>query len=134
MTRRLAAPLAALLLAAPVHAQDGLAGSEWAPVTLSGAPAPEGVEAFIRFGADGVAAGSSGCNRFTGGYEQDGETLTFGPLAATRMACAGPAGVMETAFFQMIEAVRGARREGPELTLLNEAGETVATLRQRDRD
>jgi len=37
---------------------------------------------------DGAASGSTGCNRFTGTYELDGEALTFDPaVAMTRMAC-----------------------------------------------
>jgi len=38
--------------------------------------------------ADGGVAGNSGCNRFSGAYEREGDTLTLGPLATTRMACA----------------------------------------------
>ena len=34
----------------------------------------------VRF-ADGRASGFSGCNRFTGGFKRDGDTLTVGPLA-----------------------------------------------------
>jgi hypothetical protein len=35
----------------------------------------------------GHASGSGGCNRFAGGYELEGERLSFKPLASTRMAC-----------------------------------------------
>jgi heat shock protein HslJ len=38
--------------------------------------------------AGGTASGSSGCNRFTGIYEEEGHSVSFGRLAATRMACA----------------------------------------------
>ena len=33
------------------------------------------------------AYGFGGCNRFFGSYESSGESLTFGALGATRMAC-----------------------------------------------
>lgn len=36
---------------------------------------------------DGRSYGSDGCNRFTGGYHLRGQTLSFGTLASTRMAC-----------------------------------------------
>jgi len=35
----------------------------------------------------GRAAGSGSCNRFTGGVEISGNTIKFGALASTRMAC-----------------------------------------------
>ncbi len=36
---------------------------------------------------DGNASGSSGCNRFQTTVTQSGDILTFGTIAATRMAC-----------------------------------------------
>ncbi|MDR5778940.1 META domain-containing protein [Caballeronia sp. LZ065] len=38
------------------------------------------------------ASGFSGCNRFAGTYDLKDGKLSFGPLAGTRMACAGGAG------------------------------------------
>ena len=35
----------------------------------------------------GRASGSGGCNRFTGSYQEDGESVSFGQAASTRMAC-----------------------------------------------
>ena len=34
------------------------------------------------------AAGFAGCNRYGGAYQQDDERLSFGPMMATKMACA----------------------------------------------
>lgn len=44
---------------------------------------------------DGNAGGSSGCNSYSGSYEIDGNGITFGPIAATLMACMEPEGLME---------------------------------------
>ena len=44
---------------------------------------------------DGAVSGSAGCNTYTGGYTLEGDTVTIGPLASTRMACPEPEGVME---------------------------------------
>lgn len=38
-------------------------------------------------GASKTATGNSGCNRFTGAYTVESDSLSFGPLASTRMAC-----------------------------------------------
>jgi len=42
----------------------------------------------ILFNAENRVTGSDGCNNITGNYLLDGEKLTFGPMAGTRMACA----------------------------------------------
>ena len=36
---------------------------------------------------DAVASGNTGCNSFRGGYELSGDTLSFGNMAVTMMAC-----------------------------------------------
>jgi heat shock protein HslJ len=40
------------------------------------------------FGADGSVSGNATCNTYNGTYTVDGDALTVGPLATTRMACA----------------------------------------------
>ena len=47
---------------------------------------PKAAPLTVRF-VDGRASGFSGCNRFTGSYTRDGDTLTVGHLAGTMMAC-----------------------------------------------
>lgn len=37
--------------------------------------------------ADGTLSGTDGCNRLSGGWEQDGEVISFGEVATTMMAC-----------------------------------------------
>jgi len=103
-----------------------LAGSEWSPEPIAD------FEQFVGFKADGEIAGQGGCNRFFGTYEQDGERLTIGPLASTRMAC--PHLKAEAAFMEALQSTRTAEATHLKLLLKNEAGETVLTLRRRDWD
>lgn len=42
----------------------------------------------LEFGADGTVSGNATCNSYNGSFTTDGDTLTIGPLATTRMACA----------------------------------------------
>ena len=49
-----------------------------------------------------TVSGFSGCNRFTGTYKLDGNAITFGPLASTRMACMDLVNTIET---KMLEAL-----------------------------
>ncbi len=79
----------------------------------------------VRF-ADGRASGFSGCNRFTGGYTRDGDTITVGRLAGTMMACPEPRMAAEKAF---LDALAGAHRvaiAGDRLTLTPASGAPLA--------
>lgn len=79
----------------------------------------------LEAGPEGARAlGSGGCNRFTGGYTLEGDTLRFTPLAATKMAC--PDLETEAAYFAALAATRGWRLAGDRLELLDEAGAPVA--------
>jgi len=85
---------------AKVNTPAGLPGTSWLVVNYNnGKEAVVGLltgsEISLNFGADGQVSGSSGCNRYSGGYEATGTALKVGPLASTQMACDKPAGVME---------------------------------------
>jgi len=56
---------------------------------------------------DGQAGGTSGCNSYRGGYTVDGDSLTFGPLAATQMACEPPLMDLEAAYLAALADVDG---------------------------
>ncbi len=105
--------------------QTTLAGTSWV-MSSAGKRPPS-----ISFEADGKVAGSGGCNRFFGGYEQEGESLSFSPLGSTRMAC--PPGIMkiEKEFFDMLGAVRKAKVEASTLVLIDAAGKELAELSRR---
>jgi heat shock protein HslJ len=40
-------------------------------------------------------SGSAGCNNYRATYEVDGNNISIGPAAATRMFCPEPGGIME---------------------------------------
>lgn len=65
-----------------------LDGTGWEVTWIGGAALdwPEGERPFVQF-SDGTAAGASGCNQFTGGYQTHAGKLAIGPLASTRMLC-----------------------------------------------
>jgi heat shock protein HslJ len=68
-----------------------VSGVDWELVELDGKTAPTGAggrRATLRFDADTARVGGfSGCNQFGGSYTIAGDSLHFGPLAMTRMAC-----------------------------------------------
>ena len=93
----------------------------------------EGNEATMEFdGETGQVAGSAGCNRYAGGYEASGDSLSFGLLHMTMMACPDDDRTrQETVFVAALESVASYRIENGELLLFDEAGETLMTLAPR---
>ena len=71
------------------------------------------------------AAGSGGCNRFSGGYELTGDRLKLDKLVSTMMACMEG---METeqAFMNALGQVTGWRLTGKQLELTDGGGKVVA--------
>ena len=76
-------------------------------------------------------AGFGGCNRLIGSYVLEGERLTFGKLAMTRMACTQG---METedAFLAALEKVKTWRVLGQHLELYDAAGNLLAQFEARE--
>jgi copper homeostasis protein (lipoprotein) len=71
-----------------------LENTYWRATQLEGQPVPAvqpGSQAYLVFEAGGRVSGSDGCNRVAGTYELNRDNIRFAPMAATRMACPGPA-------------------------------------------
>ena len=88
--------MVACLLAAPILSA-GQSGAvppfprgRWDAVELAGTAVPEIPAArrpHLVFNDGNGLTGSDGCNRVTGSYTVDGESLTVGPVITTQMAC-----------------------------------------------
>lgn len=100
-----------------------IAGSlegRWVLADLNGGGAPAAaITLMFDPGDQGTSrvAGSSGCNRFTGSWKQDGRTITLGKFASTMMACPPPIMEVERRFLTTLEAVNTAT--------YTEAGEAI---------
>jgi heat shock protein HslJ len=72
----------------------------------------------------GQVAGSAGCNNYTAIYTVDGNKITVGPAASTRMECPEPEGRMEQeyAYLTALTTATTYEIEGDELRLLNREG------------
>jgi heat shock protein HslJ len=83
---------------------------------------------------DGTLGGSDGCNRYMSGFTLEGDVLSLGPVATTRMACRGPEGAAEQAqaYARALAMVTGYRVEGDELTLLTADGTPAARFRAQE--
>jgi heat shock protein HslJ len=89
-----------------------LGGSRWIATMINNgrggvASLVEETVVTAEFGTDGRVAGSGGCNRFSGEYTLEGDSLAIGPVASTRMACLEPEGVgqQESAYFAALARV-----------------------------
>lgn len=73
-----------------------VAGTQWVLTTLvtadaaSTSAALEAAAPTLLIGEDGAVSGSTGCNSFSGAATVGEDTVTFGPLASTLVACADP--------------------------------------------
>jgi heat shock protein HslJ len=122
---------AALLASATACGGDDDGGAEDSPplegtawTLVSGVDVPDDAVPTLTL-ADDKAFGFGGCNRFTGGYELDGDALTLGPLAATMMACEEPKMAAEQTYLPALEAVDAWAIEGGELVLSSGGEETL---------
>jgi uncharacterized lipoprotein YbaY/heat shock protein HslJ/uncharacterized lipoprotein NlpE involved in copper resistance len=80
---------------------------------------------------NGRVAGTGGCNRLSGGYEIDGEEITFGAMATTMMACPDGRDV-DLALMAALEAARSFKKTAHHLELLDGEGKTVARFEARE--
>lgn len=100
-------------------------GVEWHVTEIAGAPVPAGVGVTIARPEDGMIAGSSGCNRYSGRVSTHDGKLEIGALAGTRMACFGPAEEVERAFHSTIGRAKDAQMAGDTLELTDAAGKVL---------
>ena len=99
-----------------------LVGVEWVAVSIAGQPAHEEVRSTINFDDEGLAFGEAGCNTFRGAYELEGDGISFGPMASTRMFCEGPRQEQEDRYLAALATVERYAIVGGEL-LLHPAGD-----------
>lgn len=106
---------------------DSLTGTSWLVEDIAGGGVIDRSAATVEFPEPGRVGGNASCNRYMGGYELDGDSITFGNLAGTMMACPEALMNQEQRFHQAMGSVTGWRIDSDTglLHLLDEAGETV---------
>ena len=118
------------------EAEEVLTGTSWWVEDIGGAGVVDRSRSTVEFFEPGRVAGSTGCNRYTGGYEREGATLKFGVLAGTMMACPEALMNQEQRFHEAMGQV-AAWRIDPRtdlLHLLDESGATVIRASRRHED
>ena len=107
--------------------QRVLTGTEWRLASIGPAGAEAGLVAgttvTLKFGEDGRASGSTGCNSYSGTYQVRGDNITFGRLISTRRACLDQnANQQEQRFLSVLEAANRFRLSSNRLTILSDRG------------
>lgn len=110
-----------------------LLGTTWTAIEIDG----QAVDASeqqrrpnILLSSDGNrVTGSTGCNRISGTFTQDGAMLRFGALATTRIACVPDRSATENAFNAAMEATASHAIANQTLELLDAAGVVRMRLR-----
>jgi putative lipoprotein len=97
-------------------------GTSWRAVEIDGGPVAEEVDITLTVDDAGGIAGGSGCNRYFGRAEVDGEQIGIGGLGTTRMACPGPVMAEERRYLAAIESAAGWQIENDALALADETG------------
>jgi heat shock protein HslJ len=101
----------------PANDGGALVGTAWRLRTIGGEAVLADVEATLEFPEAGRVAGRGSCNRFFGTVRVDGDSVAFGGMGATRMACAEAVMRQEDAYLRALEAATRLRRDGGRLTL-----------------
>ncbi len=117
----------------PRHSRAELTNTYWKLVRLgeeSIVVAPQQREPHLKLETNNRLGGFSGCNRFMGAWQLEGETLRFTGIATTRMAC--PAGMeQEAAFVRALESMSSWKIMGEHLEFFDTQGALLARFESR---
>lgn len=114
-----------------VPADMAAVAGTWIASEINGTATDDKVVSWLKLGDAGRAQGQGGCNSYSGSYELENGTLSFGPLASTRRACPETQMSQEQRFFAALEAVKAARLDAGDLLLTDLAGEPLVRLRKK---
>lgn len=117
--------------------QDSRINGNWVLEQLNGKPLkaadfPKGIPNLeVQLNSKKVA-GHSGCNRFSGALEVQGDKLTLGNLAGTKMACQGPAMDFETNYLNLLSNHTYSYIIEDNRLLLRDKGQTVLEYKKAE--
>ncbi len=112
-----------------VSGQTSLTGNVWQLVNFGDpqelAPLEEGTSITAVFLPDtdttGAVGGNASCNNFNGGYTLEGNNISFGPIAGTRMTCVRGM-EQETAYLAALQSAQTYEIIGPNMQIVYDGG------------
>lgn len=111
-------------------AESKLANTQWRLISFgaTGAESPiiEGTTITLKFGADGRAGGSGGCNSYGGEYRERVDNLSFSQIISTKRACLEQsANQQEQRYFAALDAASKFKLSDDRLTIFHGDGRSV---------
>lgn len=80
-----------------------LTGTAWVLEDLGGTAVLDRAQPTLEFADSGKVAGNGSCNRFFGSVQLSGDSISFGPLGTTKMACADSVGRQEATYLKALQ-------------------------------
>jgi heat shock protein HslJ len=114
--------------ASPAGNAAPLSGTKWELVNLGGTVPVKGTSLTLFFGNDDKAGGNAGCNNFSGTYKVSGNSLTFGSMMSTMMACEPAINAQEQAYLKALGDTQSYESTADKLTLKDGSGNALAVF------
>lgn len=112
----------------PKPTQASLIGGVWLAEDIRGGGVIDRAQSTLAFKENGGVTGSGGCNRFVGSATIREQSLSIGPLATTKMACAPALMDQEQKFLSALEAAKSYAFDGAFLRLIDGNGTVLVRL------
>ncbi len=106
-------------------ADQSIYGATWLAEDIKGKGVIDNLQTTLEVARDGRVSGLAGCNRFTGKPQIQGDSIDFGPVAMTQMACLPSVNEQEQRFITALSETKTYRFEDGGLLFLNAEGEPV---------
>jgi putative lipoprotein len=103
---------------------DQLAGINWTAERIFDRDATA-AQSTMTINADDTVSGNTACNNYQGSVERDGNNISFGMLAATRMMCEPAVSGQATGFLEALGETHAWSQTGGQLDLLDENGTAI---------
>jgi len=118
------------ILVERVAQDDGPPKGHWLAENILGGGVIDRVESRLEITSDGSVYGSGGCNAISGTAKIVGDSIEFGPIAATRKACVPAVGDQEQKFFKALGLTRRWQYDAQQekLMLLGKGGRKLMVL------
>lgn len=113
-----------------VQTPPALQGTSWRLEEIDGRPVLDQVEATLEFLDSARVAGGASCNRFFGSVQISGDSITFGQMGATQMACDDEVTRQETAYLRALEDAERFERNDTTLRIYSRGMERPLRFRR----
>jgi len=100
-----------------VTASPSILNTTWLLEDLGGAGVLDRARATLAFTEPGKVAGSGSCNRFFGSVAISGQSISFGQLGSTRMACVPAVATQEANYLKALADAERFVLDGPFLLI-----------------